>query len=141
MALAAPFPSVRTTPARRTSSTRTSSSRTLAMRPSGARPSVARTPQGRMRLTVRGRVAVFGAGLIAILGIVAVSSQVADATTASGSSATAVVVVQAGDSLWSIAQQVSSNVDPREMVSRIRELNALDGSVVVAGQSLVVPVA
>lgn len=122
MALAAPFPSVRTTPARRTSSTR--------------------TQQTRMHLTGRGRVAVFGAGLIAILGIVAVSSQVADASaTASGSAATAVVVVQAGDSLWSIAQKVSSNVDPREMVVRIRELNALDGSVVVAGQSLVVPVA
>jgi len=93
-------------------------------------------------LTGRGRVALVGASVLAILSVVVVSSQVADASdSASGSTATAVVVVQAGDSLWSIAQQVSSNVDPREMVSRIQDLNGLDGAVVVAGQSLVVPIA
>jgi LysM repeat protein len=127
MALAAPFPSVRTTPARRTAP---------------ARQSASRAPQVKAHLTGRGRVALVGASVLTILSVVVVSSQVADASdNASGSAATAVVVVQAGDSLWSIAQGVSSNVDPREMVSRIRELNALDTAVVVAGQSLVVPVA
>ena len=127
MALAAPFPSVRTTPARRTAP---------------ARQSASRAPQVKAHLTGRGRVALVGASVLAILSVVVVSSQVADASdSASGSTATAVVVVQAGDSLWSIAQQVSSNVDPREMVSRIQDLNGLDGAVVVAGQSLVVPIA
>ncbi|GDX31264.1 hypothetical protein LBMAG15_01980 [Actinomycetes bacterium] len=57
-----------------------------------------------------------------------------------GRPAAAVVVVQPGESLWSIAQQVAPGSDPREVVGRIRDLNGMADAVVTPGQSLVVPV-
>lgn len=54
--------------------------------------------------------------------------------------ATGVVVVQPGENLWQIAKAVVPGLDPREAVTLIRELNGLDSSTVVAGQSIVVPV-
>jgi hypothetical protein len=53
---------------------------------------------------------------------------------------TAVVRVQQGDTLWSLAHRFAPNDDPRAVVRRIVDLNALDGSVAQVGQSLVVPV-
>ena len=47
-------------------------------------------------------------------------------------------VVQPGDSLWTIAERVSAG-DPRDAVGRIEELNHLDGSLIEAGQTLVLP--
>jgi LysM repeat protein len=54
--------------------------------------------------------------------------------------ATGVVVVQAGESLWQIAQAVAPQADPRETVTLLRELNGLGDAAVVPGQSIVVPV-
>ena len=54
--------------------------------------------------------------------------------------ATGVVVVQAGESLWQIAQAVAPQADPRETVTLIRELNGLGEAAVMPGQSIVVPV-
>ena len=54
--------------------------------------------------------------------------------------ATSVVVVQPGESLWQIAQQIAPALDPREVVTAIRALNGLGDSTVIAGQSIVVPV-
>lgn len=69
-----------------------------------------------------------------------VGSVQADAeTSASGAPATAVVVVQPGESLWGIAQQIAPGSDPREVVTSIRDLNGLGGAPVIPGQSLVVP--
>jgi LysM repeat protein len=52
---------------------------------------------------------------------------------------TASVIVQQGDSLWTIAQQVSPGADPREVVSRIRDLNGLRSNLIQPGQVLLVP--
>lgn len=80
-----------------------------------------------------------GSSLLLASGVVA-TGQFADAAdSAPAGPVTAVVVVQPGESLWSIAQSIAPGADPREMVLRLRELNGLGSAVVVPGQSLVVP--
>ncbi|MGE5474625.1 MAG: LysM peptidoglycan-binding domain-containing protein [Ignavibacteriales bacterium] len=52
------------------------------------------------------------------------------------------VIVQDGDSLWSIAQKHKVKYDDtRDFVERIKEINKLDGSQLTKGQELMVPVA
>ena len=123
MAIAAPFPSVRANAPRQASAAR-------------------RQP---LRLTRRGRAVLFLAASSLLAGVVIGSGQWAGASDATGpvsapsGPATAVVVVQPGESLWSIAQSVAPGADPREMVLRLRELNGMADAVVVPGQSIVVP--
>jgi hypothetical protein len=92
-------------------------------------------------LTSRGRV-VLGLilTLIAILVWVLFGSGTADAAGSSQGSATSVVVVQPGENLWSIAQSVDPEGDPRDLLIRIREMNALGSQHVFPGQSLIVPI-
>jgi hypothetical protein len=93
-----------------------------------------------VRLTRRGHVVLFAASCLALFGIVLGSGAVADAAVDRiGSPATATVIVQPGDSLWSIAQALSDGTDPRAMVLRIQELNGIGDWPIVPGQRLVVP--
>ncbi len=105
----------------------------------------ASTATSNLRLTNRGRVLLLLVTILTLFTVVVASGRfTAQATVNSDTAgqsapATAVVVVQAGESLWSIAQQVAPGTDPREMVSRIRDLNGLADAVVSPGQSLLVP--
>jgi Tfp pilus assembly protein FimV len=49
------------------------------------------------------------------------------------------VVVQSGDTLWSLAQELAPTEDPRAVVDAIVDLNGLDGVGLVAGQVLQLP--
>ena len=49
------------------------------------------------------------------------------------------VVVQPGDTLWSIARGAAGTDDVREVVGRIQELNGLRSTVLVPGQVLELP--
>jgi nucleoid-associated protein YgaU len=49
------------------------------------------------------------------------------------------VVVESGDTLWSIATTVAGSDDVRAVVDRIQELNGLDGADLVPGQVLLLP--
>ena len=49
------------------------------------------------------------------------------------------VVVEPGDTLWSIAESVADEADVRVVVDRIQELNRLEGSSLVPGQVLQLP--
>jgi nucleoid-associated protein YgaU len=49
------------------------------------------------------------------------------------------VVVEPGDTLWSIAESVAGGADVRDVVDRIQELNRLEGSMLVPGQVLQLP--
>jgi len=49
------------------------------------------------------------------------------------------IVVQPGQTLWSIALQADPRADPRLVIQRIMALNALPGGSVKAGQLLLVP--
>lgn len=50
-----------------------------------------------------------------------------------------VVVVQAGDTLWSIAERVRPGDDPREVAAEIATVNAVQAGGLTVGASLVVP--
>ena len=67
----------------------------------------------------------------------AVGSVTAGASDAPG---TEIVVVHAGDTLWSIASAAKPTADPRATIAEIKALNALPDSSIQAGQALVVPV-
>lgn len=93
------------------------------------------TRRGRLLLTVL--VAAGAAALVGVLGTgqATAGDEVRDA-------ATVEVVVVPGDTLWGIASQVASpGEDVRDVIAEIVELNGLPSSGVVAGQTLVVPVA
>jgi hypothetical protein len=109
---------------------------------------IARTPAAvpttRLRLTVRGRrllAAVVALPIAAALGIGVLSGGAALASRSDGASAGTfeTVTVLAGESLWSIAQEVAPDADPRDVVDDIIRLNTLDGAEVRAGQRLAVP--
>jgi Tfp pilus assembly protein FimV len=98
----------------------------------------------RIRLTVRGRrVLAFLAALpaIAALSIAVISGGTALASRDDGapSGSFTTVSVGAGESLWSIAEEVAPGHDPRDVVDAIVRLNALDGATVWAGQNLAIP--
>ena len=97
-----------------------------------------------LRLTRRGRVvlAVFAAVAASLFALAATRG-----TAAAGSAAPAgtaghsmtQIVVQPGQTLWSIAMRADPHADPRLVVQRIITANALPGGTVQAGQRLLVP--
>ncbi|MEY4137421.1 MAG: hypothetical protein RL205_1549 [Actinomycetota bacterium] len=95
-----------------------------------------------IRLTARGRAAVFFllSVITLLLILIAAGGSSADASATAGGPATASVVVQAGDSLWSIAKSLQPNGDPRSMMQTLVELNGLNGGSLVPGQALIVPI-
>ena len=91
-----------------------------------------------MKLTVRGRRVV---ALLALLPIVVafflMSTRAAQADQAGPT--TAVIKVEAGQSLWDVAVAIAPNEDPRSTIWTIKALNGLETSEVQAGQALIVP--
>ncbi len=108
---------------------------------------MAGTPRTRLRLTRRGRVVVAtlvitGVTLVALL-ITLVASGGAQATNhgqaRAGYQGMHKIVVQPGQTLWSIASAAEPSADPRTVVQEIMSANALAGPTVIAGQLLWVP--
>ena len=98
-----------------------------------------------LRLTRRGRrlartVVVVLALLAALLLSVASRQTPVQAGTGRAVTATTTVVVQPGQTLWTVARGLSADADLRETVARIQELNGLTSSTVRPGQNLIVPV-
>ena len=58
-----------------------------------------------------------------------------------GPGAVETVTVQPGQSLWSIAEGRVPDQDPRVTISQIRQLNDLEGTRVLPGEQIVVPLA
>jgi hypothetical protein len=96
-----------------------------------------------VRLTRRGRIAVLV--LLALLALLAttlgfvLSSGSAAAGGPGAAVGSSIVVVQPGDTLWSIAARANPNADPRVLVQRIIDVNALPGADVQPGQELSLP--
>jgi hypothetical protein len=91
----------------------------------------------RLRLTRRGRVVVVVLLLLIVGGIAAFLSPASRA--ADPARPTATVVVQPGDTLWSVAARHRPSRDPFSMIEEIRRLNGIDGFTVHAGQELTLP--
>ncbi len=100
----------------------------------------------RLRMTTRGRrvlatlaalpaVVALGVGILSGGGALASG----DAGASAGSFDT--VTVMPGESLWTIAQDIAPDSDPRDVIDEIVRLNALSSSAVDAGQSIAIPAA
>ncbi len=97
----------------------------------------------RLRLTQRGRrVLAFVAALPAVIAlafaIVGGGSALASLDEAPVASFET-VLVGPGDSLWSVAEQIAPQSDPRDVVDDLVRLNALGGVTVSVGQELAIP--
>jgi len=97
----------------------------------------------RLRLTRRGRIVLAVLAVIAVCGLFVAGGSAAQAsgrTAAHGGPSTAEqVVVQPGDTLWSIAQGADPNADARTVVQEILQANRLTTASITAGQRLWVP--
>jgi hypothetical protein len=95
-----------------------------------------------LRLTRRGRLVLLAALLVLLTGFVGLVAVPGLAASASGGGAAALapaVVVQPGDTLWSIAQRHAPGQDPFDVVDEIRRLNRITDYTVHPGQRLALP--
>ena len=90
-----------------------------------------------LRLTRRGRLVVFGAGLAVTLGLgfVAATGSLAN----DKPEPTRVVTVQPGQTLWDIAAGISDGGDVRTTMAHLEAINHLDTASLQVGQHLRVP--
>jgi hypothetical protein len=105
------------------------------------RPADRSHASGQMRLTRRGRLVLFllALGVVLALGVAWGSGSVA--TDRPGTpEPTQIVHVAPGDTLFAIAESVTTDGDVAAMVEHIQQLNALDDATLYAGQALRVPV-
>jgi LysM repeat protein len=108
-----------------------------------AAANVSTTPSTHLRITARGRkvlAAVVAAPIVAALSVAALAA--GGSAVATGSSVTTefdYLTVQAGQSLWSIAETIAPQSDPRDVIAEIRSLNQLATSSVQPGQRIAVP--
>ncbi|MEO6821237.1 MAG: LysM peptidoglycan-binding domain-containing protein [Candidatus Nanopelagicales bacterium] len=105
-----------------------------------------RTSAGQpVRLTHRGRrlrrtVVVVLALMITLVVLSVGLGAVSSASEGSDGPTTRTVVVQPGQTLWSLASEALPGMDPREAVSRVADLNGLGpSSRIVTGQPLLLP--
>jgi LysM repeat protein len=99
------------------------------------------SPRSAVRLTRRGRLVIIVAALVVAFAIgVFVTAAGSVATQHPGTpEATRIVQVGSGDTLWAIAADLADDGEVRAMMEQIERLNALDTTVLQAGQRLVVP--
>ena len=114
-----------------------------AVRPT-ARPTARATAHGggHLRLTRRGRLVVFAlaVAVLVAVGVFLAAGSVATSDRGEGAPTT-IITVGTGETLWEIAAERAEDGDVREMMVRIERLNALDDSLLEAGQRLRVPAA
>jgi hypothetical protein len=94
------------------------------------------------RLTSRGRIAVTGVSalLVGVLSVgLAAAAQATHSGQPSGGRYLAKVLVRPGQNLWSLAEAYDPDADSRQVVDQIRQLNAMAGDQLQAGQQLWVP--
>ncbi|HEY9353191.1 LysM peptidoglycan-binding domain-containing protein [Nocardioides sp. NBC_00850] len=105
-----------------------------------------------VRLTRRGRVVVFAFALVVLFGIALIGARVAfavengadtDAGFRGPAPSAHTMVVGDGDTLWDISSKAVAGTDSsiREMEQTIKDLNSLESSMLVSGQTLIIPTA
>ena len=108
-----------------------------------AAPGVYRmAPQPKLRLTARGRAVLLTlatAPLVIAAVILGLSGGNAQASLEDSSVSFTYVTVAPGQSLWSIAESIAPQADPREVVADIVSLNQLSSADVEAGESIALP--
>jgi LysM repeat protein len=97
-----------------------------------------------VRLTRRGRALLVLLLAALLLAAFSLGSQATQAAGVAGKGAPVELeqtTVQPGESLWSVAQRIAPDNDPREVVAQIRSLNDLESSRLQVGQHLLLPAA
>ena len=107
----------------------------------GARPIGRRRPRARLRLTRRARRLILVLALVAGVALGSWLAPLLGVGSGGGLRLAGVtsVVVQPGDTLWSIASPVAADGDVRAVVREIRELNGLSSARLSPGQTLQLP--
>jgi LysM repeat protein len=90
-----------------------------------------------VRLTRRGRLVVFGLAFVSGTLVIALAAPTIGSAEPSGPPP--VVVVQPGDTLWSVVERHVPSRDPIGTIEEIRRLNGLPDYTVHAGQQLTLP--
>lgn len=103
------------------------------------------TPRTRLRPTPRGRrLLALAAALPAVVAlswaVLGGGSALASLDTGAPAASFQTVTVSSGDTLWSIAEEIAPQADPRDVVDALASLNAVDDAALQAGQKLAVPV-
>ncbi len=99
-------------------------------------------PRVRLRLTRRGRAVLTAlVALPVVIGalVFALNGGMAAATGEQTHVTFHYVTVQSGDSLWSVAERLAPNADPRDVIADLVSLNGLESAVVTPGQQLAIP--
>jgi hypothetical protein len=97
-----------------------------------------------LRLTRRGRTVfttLAAAPLVIGALVIALNGGGATASADLGTGTFQYVTVEAGQSLWQLAESIAPSSDPREVIADIALLNQLEGSVVYPGERLAIPAA
>ena len=111
---------------------------------SPTRTGQASTPTTHLRLTRRGR-AVFTtlAAVPLVLGAIGIALNggmaAAEGTAGIGAAAFDYVTIEAGQSLWQLAESIAPSQDPRDVIADIVNLNQLSSEAVQPGQRLALP--
>lgn len=113
----------------------------------GSRSSLGSNVSGsntRLRLTARGRrvlalLAALPAVIALSLAIIAGGSAIAAKDSGTATQSFDTVTVTSGDTLWTIAEEVAPQADPRDVVSAIVRLNLLEDVTISAGQRIAIP--
>jgi hypothetical protein len=104
-----------------------------------------RTTARRLRITRRGRLVLTTLVVGPLVAIGAIAG--INATSAVATSADSAVVefdyltINAGESLWQVAERIAPASDPRDVIADIVSLNQMRTSSVEAGQRLAIPAA
>ncbi len=104
-------------------------------------PQVSYRPSA-VRLTRRGRLAVFACGILLAFAFGVWFAAGSVATHDAGVEQVDVVTVAPGETLWDIASDAAADTgggSTGDMVARIQDMNSLDSSMLYAGQKLRIP--
>lgn len=115
-----------------------------AVRASDVRLAATRRPAAKshLHITRRGRVVITAAVVLAALAtvlMVLLSGGGAVATSDSSNVHFDHVTVAAGETLWQVAEEAAPTSDPRDVIADIQQLNNLDSTAVMPGQTLAIP--
>jgi LysM repeat protein len=94
-----------------------------------------------MMVLVNPRKFVQRVGIMAVAALAVTGFITGQAAGASGSGAASAehYSVHQGDTLWSIADSIAPNQDPRDYVASLVELNRLETASLIPGQDLILP--
>ena len=103
--------------------------------------------QVRLTLTSRGRSVVMVSALILATSTFAATfsafNGAAASTTSAATGTTSVsteeIIVQPGESYWSIARTIAPGVSTQDVIDQIHELNPFEGATLQAGTKILVP--